>query len=62
MRKYSDRLNTDDELVRAIERARRPNRSSQRRRRWERDLIDAYVVDGPGSRSPAANGPPRDTA
>jgi hypothetical protein len=54
---------SDLELMLAVERAKRPNRErAGRRNGWERELWNAYVLDGPGRMTPAANVRPADSA
>ena len=56
------RHTSDQDLVLAVERAKRRNRSSASRRDgWERELWSAYLLDGP-ARMRAANGPPIESA
>ncbi|MBL8944209.1 MAG: hypothetical protein JNK45_13715 [Myxococcales bacterium] len=54
---------SDLDLTLAVARARGPNRmAKQRQARWDRDLWQAYVLDGPGRRGGAANEPPAEPA
>lgn len=54
---------SDLDLTLAVRRARGPNRMAvQRQSPWDRDLWQAYVLDGPGRRGSAANEPPPEPA